>query len=155
MLDRIIAFLKDIPAADRKDCQAADDPVVAAVALLFHVIDADGERGQQEVQRLRALVAERYALSGRELDALLTRAEKADREAIDLYNFTSVLERHLDQEARKDFIGLMWEMVFADGELHELEDNVVWRVAELIGVERGERVALRRGARAAVAGDTD
>jgi len=155
MLDRLIAFLKDIPAADRKDRQAGDDPVVAAVALLFHVIDADGERGQQEVQRLRALVAERYALSGRELDALLTRAEKADREAIDLYNFTSVLERHLDQEARKDFIGLMWEMVFADGELHELEDNVVWRVAELIGVERGERVALRRGARAAVAGDAD
>lgn len=153
MLDRIIAFLRDIPAADRKD--RGDDPVVAAVALLFHVIDADGERGQQEVQRLRALVAERYALSGRELDALLTRAEKADREAIDLYNFTSVLERHLDQEARKDFIGLMWEMVFADGELHELEDNVVWRVAELIGVERGERVALRRGARSAVTGDTD
>jgi len=155
MLDRLIAFLKDIPAADRSDRQAADDPVVAAVALLFHVVDADGERGQQEVQRLRALVAERYALSGRELDALLTRAEKADREAVDLYQFTSVLDRHLDQEARKDFIGLMWEMVFADGELHELEDNVVWRVAELIGVERGERVALRRGARSAAAGDTD
>jgi len=154
MLDRIIAFLKDIPAdGNRRD--AGDDPVLAAVALLFHVIDADGERGQQEVERLRALVAERYALPGRELDALLTRAEKADREAIDLYSFTSILERHLDQEARKAFIGLMWEMVFADGELHELEDNVVWRVAELIGVERGERVALRRGARSAVTGDTD
>lgn len=154
MLDRIIAFLKDIPA-DGNRRGAGDDPVLAAVALLFHVIDADGERGQQEVERLRALVAERYALSGRELDALLTRAEKADREAIDLYSFTSILERHLDQEARKAFIGLMWEMVFADGELHELEDNVVWRVAELIGVERGERVALRRGARSAATGDVD
>jgi uncharacterized tellurite resistance protein B-like protein len=37
----------------------------------------------------------------------------------------------------------MWEIVYADGELHELEDNVVWRVAELIGVDSRERIALR------------
>ena len=155
MLDRIIAFLTDLPGADRKSRESGDDPVIAAVALLFHVIDADGERGQPEMQRLRALVAGRYALSGRELDALLTRAEAADREAIDFYSFTTVLCRHLDPEARKAFIGLMWEMVFADGELHELEDNVVWRVAELMGVERPERIALRRAARAATAGETN
>ena len=44
---------------------------------------------------------------------------------------------------------MMWEMVFFDGEMHELEDNVVWRVAELIHVERNDRVALRQRARAA------
>ena len=35
-------------------------------------------------------------------------------------------------------------MVYADGELHELEDNVVWRIAELIHVERNDRIALRQ-----------
>ena len=69
---------------------------------------------------------------------------KAEQEAIDLYAFTSVLKRHLDADARKSFIGLMWGIVFADGEMHELEDNLVWRVAELIGVDNRDRVVLRQ-----------
>jgi uncharacterized tellurite resistance protein B-like protein len=38
----------------------------------------------------------------------------------------------------------MWQIVYADGELHELEDNIVWRVAELIGIEQRERILLRQ-----------
>ena len=58
-----------------------------------------------------------------------------------------MLRRHLDATARVEFIGLMWDVVYSDGELHELEDNTVWRVAELIGVERQDRIAARQRAR--------
>ena len=49
----------------------------------------------------------------------------------------------------------MWDMVFSDGVLHEIEDNLVWRVAELIHVERDHRIALRQAAqvRAGMAAD--
>ncbi len=39
---------------------------------------------------------------------------------------------------------MMWEIVFADGEVHEFEDNVVWRVAELLGVSSRDRIRLRK-----------
>jgi len=42
----------------------------------------------------------------------------------------------------------MWEVVFSDGELHELEDNLVWRVAELIGVDTRTRVSMRQSVQA-------
>ena len=52
------------------------------------------------------------------------------------------------------FIELMWELVYADGVRHELEDNVVWRVAELLGVSDRDRVFMRqRAAERAGAGD--
>ncbi|WP_346433049.1 TerB family tellurite resistance protein [Breoghania sp.] len=35
-------------------------------------------------------------------------------------------------------------MVFADGEIHEFEDNIVWRVSELLGISTSDRLALRR-----------
>ena len=38
-------------------------------------------------------------------------------------------------------------MVYADGQLHELEDNIVWRVAELIGVSGRARVETRQRAK--------
>jgi uncharacterized tellurite resistance protein B-like protein len=42
-------------------------------------------------------------------------------------------------------------MVYADGEVHEFEDNLVWRIAELLGVQSRDRIARR----ARVAGRTE
>jgi uncharacterized tellurite resistance protein B-like protein len=145
MFDRLLEFLGDLPGSKsgRKKL-AADDPKVAAAALMFHVMDADGDRREAESERLKALLAEAYGLSGRKLDEIMRAGEEADQEAIDLYAFTSVLKRSLTREGCVEFVKIMWEIVYADGELHELEDNVVWRVAELIGVDSRERIALRR-----------
>ncbi len=153
MLDRLISFLKDIPgsqAAARNN--PADDPRVAVSALMIHVMDADGIRRSGESTALRHALSETYDISGDDLDALLAAGEEADQEAVDLYAFTSVLKRHLDEQARVEFIGIMWDVVYADGELHELEDNIVWRVAELIGVDRRDRVAARQRARSNMPG---
>lgn len=151
MFDRVLSFLRDMPAGAGKHA-STDDPRVAASALLYHVMSADGVRQDVEWERFKAVLAQTYSVNGAELEALAAAGERADNEAIDLYAFTSVLKRHLDAEGRKAFIGLMWEIVYADGELHELEDNTVWRVAELIGVERHDRVEARRKAAAQAPG---
>jgi uncharacterized tellurite resistance protein B-like protein len=148
MLERLKSFLKSLPGSGADTAQAdADDPRVAAAALMFHVIDADGVRDEAERRRLREVLSQAYAITGHELDAVIDAGEEAEREAVDLYIFTSVLKRHLDDKARVEFVGLLWEMVYADGELHELEDNVVWRVAELIGVSSRDRTDMRRRVR--------
>jgi uncharacterized tellurite resistance protein B-like protein len=146
MIERLLSFLKELPAGGSSSLGGNDDPKVAAAALMIHVMDADGERHQSEIRRLKEMLTEHYDVQGEALEALFRAGEKADQEAIDLYAFTSVLKRHLDEKARAEFIGIMWDVVYADGELHELEDNTVWRVAELIGVDSRARVALRQRA---------
>ncbi|MBB6465695.1 TerB family tellurite resistance protein [Aminobacter carboxidus] len=145
MFERMISFLKDLPAAGAR-VSREDDPRVAAAALMYHVMDADGDRQDVEWERVKQLLSQSYGISGAELDRLVKAGEQADNEAIDLYAFTSVLKRNLDDQARKDFIGMMWEIVYADGELHEMEDNTIWRIAELIGVEGRDRVEAKRKA---------
>lgn len=153
MFERVLSFLRDLPAGGGARGNG-DDPRIAASALLYHVMNADGIRQDSEWERFKTVLAQTYSISGDELDALAAAGERADNEAIDLYAFTRVLKRHLDADARKAFIGLMWEIVYADGELHELEDNTVWRVAELIGVDRRDRVEARRKAAAQAPGAT-
>ncbi len=147
MLERLRSFFGSLP--DRKQANefSADDPRVAAAALMVHVVEADGISDESELTRLRELLAEAYKLSGRELDRVVAAGDAAHRESVDLFSFTSVLNRRLDENAKIEFIGILWEMVYADGELHEVEDNVVWRVAELIGVSSRDRVTMRRQVR--------
>jgi uncharacterized tellurite resistance protein B-like protein len=142
MFERFLTFLRELPGNAHED--QSDDPRIAAAALLFHVMDADGVRQDVERERIKAVLAETYHIGGQVLERLLADGEKADGEAIDLYAFTSVLKRSLDEEARTEFIRLMWEICYADGELHELEDNTLWRVAELLGVDRRDRIAARQ-----------
>lgn len=146
MIDRLLAFLKDLPGRAATAEPGRDDPRVAAAALMIHLMDADGLRLDAEAGQLREALSALFGVSGRELDRLVEAGDRAEAEAVDLYAFTSVVMRHLDADARARLIGILWEVVYADGERHELEDNLVWRIAELTGVDSRERIELRRAA---------
>lgn len=155
MFERIAAFLKELNASPDKDDDgfSRDDPRLAAAALMYHVIGADGVYSEAEMDRLAALLQENYALDDETLSRLVAAARAADSEAVDLYQFTSVLMRSLSAEERVKFIELLWEIVYSDGENHELEDNLVWRVAELLGVDGRDRVLLRQAVSARASED--
>lgn len=156
MLDRLISFINKLPdAGNRRRADSAEDPRVAAAALMVHVIHADGLLHESEKTKLRSVLSQAYSLNGVDLERLVEAGEEADREAIDLYAFTRVLKQHLDHDQRIEFIGLLWTMAYADGRVDELEDNTVWRVAELIGVDSRDRIAARQRIKASIAGATD
>lgn len=146
MLEQIRAFLSGLGGDDNSSRPDTSNPDVAAVALFYHVISADGVVDRAESETLRKMIAEEYADSSTSAEALLKAGEKADRESVDLYAFTSVLNRSLDLEGKAHFIELLWRLAYADGHRHELEDHVVWRIADLMGVSSRERVLARQRA---------
>lgn len=148
MLDQIRAFLGNLRDEKHKKPDASN-PDVAAVALFFHVIGADGVVDKVESDKLKAVIAQEYGLSGAEMHELIEAGEQADREAVDLYQFTSILNRSLEPDAKVHFIELLWNLAYADGHRHELEDHVVWRIADLMGVSSRDRVLARQRALAA------
>ena len=107
----------------------------------------DGIVESEEQARLTSLLAERFELEKDQATQLMEDARQADQQAVDLYRFTSVLMRSLEHEERVAIIENMWEMVYADGVVHEMEDNIVWRVAELLAVDSRERVLLKQRVR--------
>ena len=121
-----------------------DDRQVAEAALMFHVIAADGVVTDEEKATLSGRISQHFGLSPAETAELVKTARAADNEAVDLYRFTSTLKRELDYEARVELIASLWEMVYADGVVHELEDNIVWRVAELLDVTSRDRMEMKQ-----------
>jgi len=77
-------------------------------------------------------------------EELIDAAITADHDAIDFYHFTSLINRTLDDDARRRIVGMMWEMVYFDGKATEFEDNVMWRVSDLLNIPARDRIELRR-----------
>jgi uncharacterized tellurite resistance protein B-like protein len=120
-----------------------DDFRLAAVALLVHTATIDGTFTETERKRLRAIVKQQYGLADEAADELIAEAVEVERRSIDLYQFTSKLNRTLDEKGRARIVEMMWQIVFADGSITEFEDNLIWRAADLLGISREERIALR------------
>lgn len=149
MLDRIQAFLHTLTAPHHTEDFAPDDPRVAFVALCFQVMEADGNVSEKEQQKFRQLVRERYDLTDERLKALIEVGREAGSEAVDYYRFTTDLRRHLlNEDDRVELLGILWDIVYADGQRSEIEDHVIWRIADLLGVSARDRVLQRQQAAA-------
>jgi uncharacterized tellurite resistance protein B-like protein len=144
MFDIIKKFVSDLSDSDEPETLIHDKMQLAEAALMYHVIAVDGVIRDEEKAKMAELLSEQFDLSEEETKSLTIEAKTAEQEAIDLYKFTSILKRALKEEDRIKIIEHLWEMVFADGVLHELEDNVVWRIAELLAVDSRNRVLLKQ-----------
>lgn len=118
------------------------EPKLAVAALLVHLAAIDGTVNDEERQALEGTLMDYYALDEGEVRKLIVEATRRDQESVDFYRFTSALSS-LDDGEKIEIIRMMWQVVFADKRNHELEDNMVWRIAELIGVSARDRTVLR------------
>jgi len=128
---------------------------LATAALMVHAAAIDGRVEAAERTSLYRLLTSHFLLGKGEAEELLESAELIERDAIDIYSFTRVIQAHLSQDKRQEIVRLMWEVVVADGKVHPYESNLVWRASELIGVSTRDRVAMRQEvfARHGICGD--
>jgi uncharacterized tellurite resistance protein B-like protein len=145
MLAALKQFLTEFTAGEKSPARFEEnDYRLAAAALLVHTAAIDGGMSEAERERLRAVVMQRFALDAEAADELIREATQVEHEAVDLYGFTSQLNRSLDEEGRCRIVEMMWQVVYADGAVTEFEDNLIWRAADLLGVSRKVRIGLRR-----------
>lgn len=143
MLDSLKKFFGEFGTQPTSRFEDSDYRLAAA-ALLVHVMGVDGAASEAERGALRGVLKSRFALDDTAIDELIDAATTADREAIDLYQFTRRLNRSLDEEGRLHMVEMMWQLVYADGRVNEFEDNLIWRAADLLGISARDRIRLRQ-----------
>lgn len=145
MLDGLRQFIADVVSSTAHGDREFDDTGyrLAATALLIHVVSIDGKPSEIEKRKLHSLIESRFGLDPGTADHLIASATLVEGEAVDLYHFTSVIMRSVNEEGRLRIVEMMWELVFTDGQVSEFEDNVVWRAADLLGVSSRDRIELK------------
>ena len=144
MLDGLRQFIADIVSPDAEQRVFDEtDYRLAATALLIHIVSLDGQPTAIEKRKLHSLIETSFKLDPGTADQLIASATRAESDAVDLYRFTSVIMREVDEAGRRRIVEMMWEMVFADGKVTEFEDNVLWRAADLLAISGRDRIDLK------------
>ena len=123
------------------------DMRLAACALLVETALMDGAFDDSERAVIERLVAARFGLTAAESAALVAEAEAAAARSPQIFGFTDAVKRNFDDAGRVALIEMLWEVAYADGEVHDYEENLLRRVAGLIYVSDRDRGAARRRVR--------
>jgi uncharacterized tellurite resistance protein B-like protein len=115
---------------------------IATAALLAEVMRLDGQAESERAAVLR-VVQSRFGLSDADAHALVELADAEAREAIDYYQFTSLINRSFGAQDRAHIIELMWEIAYADATLSAHEQHVIRKVAELLYVPQSAYIAAK------------
>jgi uncharacterized tellurite resistance protein B-like protein len=143
MFESFRKFLADVSQGGKQPAHfEPNDYRLAAAALLVHAAEIDGNISDVERKTLHDVIKRGFDLDEAETDALVAEATQVEHEAVDLYHFTRLLNRTLDDDGRRRMVEMMWEIVYADGRVSEFESNLIWRAADLLGISSRERIEL-------------
>ena len=142
MLDRL-RRLFEAPSPSKEMSDNPEARQIAIAALLFHSAALDGEIEPAEEQVIGDLLVRRFDLNPADLKTLLEDARAAEESTNQILRFTRDIKEHTGHEERIALLEMLWEVVFADGEEHAFEANLVRRVAGLIYVTDQESGSAR------------
>ena len=148
MISRLKKLLEVRRARDDGPAAALDQSELnfASAALMVEAAGLDGQIDDGERTKIVSIMVRQFSLDEDAAAALLDDAERDAEDAHDLYSFTSVIRRHFDHDERVAMVGLLWEVCYADGVLHDFEANLLRRLAGLLYVTDQESGEERRRA---------
>ncbi len=154
MIDRITSLLAAMGGGAAKpvlhEAAGVDALHLAAAALLAEVALGDGDFDDAERRAINGIVSKRFGLSETQAMALVEAAELAAEDATHLLRFTRVIKDNFTESERVELIEMIWEVVYADGVLHDYEDSLLRRIAGLIYVSDRDRGEARKRALARI-----
>ncbi len=140
------------PAAGRpkgRSGTGGHDITVAVTALMVEVMMMDGRLDAAEHNEIAAALQRRFELSETEARKLIDRAATAADAAHDLYQFTSRIIQEYPFDERAGIIHELWRVAMADGHVDAYEEQLIRKIADLIGVYHHDfinaKIAAREG----------
>lgn len=145
VLEAIRSFFQD-RLSHAEDEHRPDRVAIAACALLFEIAHADGLGPAEHASILRA-VREDLGVPEEAVREVLGLAEDARKESVDLYQFTRLVAESFSLDQRRRLVEAIWRVVYSDGVLSAVENQLARRIGELVGLQPPDVQAARERVR--------
>ena len=145
MLNSIRSLFHSSMFPDSPDPQVRKRDIrLAACALLLELAHADDAFTEAERAHLGSAVRRQFGLDRVQADELVALAEKERAEAVDLWQFTSLVKEHYSMGQKMVLVEIMWGLVYADGQLAAREEQMMRKICNLLDIEPGYLAQIRK-----------
>ena len=116
---------------------------IAVVALLTEAAQIDRASSADEFSAVERIVRERFGLDATGAGQLIAAARSQLDASLEDWIFGVAVREGFTPDERADILGLLWEVVYADGQLARFEESLLHRLASQLRVGEAERETAR------------
>jgi uncharacterized tellurite resistance protein B-like protein len=144
-LKRFFGDTLSSPAAAPADREEAVR--TATAAILLDIAYADDSFSMAEEARLLEFLRGRFGLSEEHARDLLETADSIRARTIDHWNLTNTIRSSVPLSDRIEIVRTMWRLVYTDTDLHQYENYLVRKLADLLGIEHHVMIEAKMSVR--------
>ena len=111
---------------------------LAAACILLSVADADEKLDDQELDTINAILRDFFTLDEKAASFLMEQAKREWKKSTGLFQFGNKLNNDFSHDDKMDFISCVFEVAYADGELHYLEHHTINKIANILNLYRDD-----------------
>jgi uncharacterized tellurite resistance protein B-like protein len=144
----MIERLKQFFAPDSKEPVKPDahQLTVAATALMVQLSRVDNDEDQSELRTIVDCAVRSQEVAREEAEEILADALAQADDSTSLYEFTGLINEHLDQMEKQALLESIWRVAFADGRIDKYEEHLIRRMADLLHLNHREYMQARHRA---------
>lgn len=145
MLDRVKRFFGKVTEGNFKTPgQITDHDVrIAVCALLVEMARIDETFTATEMETILSILQDKYGLSQEYAEALITEAERALAESVDLWQFSNLINENYSEEEKIEIIETLWRVVYVDGKMDRYEHYLMKKLKNLLRLSHSQLIEAK------------
>jgi uncharacterized tellurite resistance protein B-like protein len=94
-------------------------------------------------QNILDLLREYFNLSEGDSAQLMVLAEAERQEALDIWQFTNLINQHYDKDEKRDLLEILWRIIYADGKVGMHEDYLIRKMNNLLNLDHNDMIETK------------
>ena len=116
--------------------------VDVALRLMFEIAISDGKLDREELQLIKER-AQKIAPEEIKISKIIKKIIDETEDSVSIYSTIKKVNETHSLNEKKDLLAVLWEIVAADNVIDPYEENLYFKIAELIKVKRTEATQIK------------
>ena len=116
---------------------------VATCALFLEIAHSDDDFSIEEKDFIQKTMKDEFNLDDELVDELLDLATQQTDESVSLYEFTDIINKSYERDAKLVIIKNLWRLVFADGKLDKYEESFMRTISRNLHLEHSDMISTK------------
>ena len=119
----------------KKEIPEFDVSQLATTSLMILTAKYDGEFDEVEKDEILKMISDFYSFDKNKIDRIFETALSLTEKANDIHQFTSELNKSLNDDEKLSIIKMLWKIVIADGRIDDYENALIRKISGLLYVD--------------------
>ena len=115
----------------------------SAAILLLSVANADNTIEKEEIKSIKDIIQDFFSLEKEETYAIVQNAIKELKESVSFFKYGQILNQNFTYQDKIDFICCVFEVAYADKELHFKEQHLIKQISGILNVEHQDLIKAK------------